>query len=150
MTLPIPRSLDYLVTHLPAAMTGDIQMLDGPPVVELGNNGVAIGYAPDRLAVEVIKPVEGAQAGGLGGGDGINYDINCLTWVRTGDTNMKLIRDKCFEQLSNIDDFLQKDRRLGGIVTRAVMRLVDYDQLQTQEDSWGTAAFVITCNAFTN
>jgi hypothetical protein len=149
MTHPIPASMDYLVGKL-ATELPDVQVLDGPPVVELGNKGVAIGWAVDRLAVEMDKQTEGLQSGGLGGGDGIRYDINCMTWVRTGDSDMKAIRDTCYEQLNAVEQFLQNDRRLGGIVTRASMRLVDYDQLQSQEDSWGTAAFVITCNAFTS
>lgn len=148
---PAFASIDYLVGKLATVVADDNwQVIDGPPVVELSNKGLSVGWAVDRLAVEMDKPTEGLQSGGLGGGDGIRFDINCMTWVRSGDTDMKAIRDACDEQLAAVDSFLQNDRRLGGIVTRATMRLVDYDQLQSQEDSWGTAAFVITCNAFTS
>lgn len=149
MSHPVPDAIDYLYGKFKQVVAVDNwQVIDGPPVVELSNKGCAIGYAPDRLAVEIEKPGEGPRSGGLGGNEGLRFDINCLTWYRTGDDDMKAIRDQVYLQLATIDEFVQANRRLGGAVMRAVVRLVDYDQLQTQEDSWGTAAFVITCDAF--
>lgn len=149
MTHPVPAAIDYLFGKLTVELEG-VQILDGPPIVELSNKGVAIGWAPDRLSAEINKPTEGLMSGGLGGGDGISFDINCLVWVRSGDSEMKPIRDEMYATLGRVDTFVQQNRRLGGVVTKAHLRLADYDELQTPEDSWATAAFVITCNAFTS
>lgn len=143
MSSKIPDTLDYLVAKLPGAMTGEVQILDGPPVVSMENEGIAIGYVPDRLSVEAeVTP------GDLSGSDMETFDVNCTAWVRSGDNPMLPVRTRVFAILTELDTVLARDPRLGGNVVQARLGILDLDQLQTDEGTWATIAFQITCKAF--
>lgn len=146
MTHPIPAAIDFLVKAFTVEF-GELQVLDGPPSVELADEGVAVGYVPDRLTAETEQGGDGLAGGGLGG-DAIGFDVNCLLWKRTGDREVKPVRDQLFDRYAQLGRYVKGNRRLGGAVTNARLRLADYDQLQTEDGPFATIAFVVTCKAF--
>jgi hypothetical protein len=141
MTSKAPAAIDFLVAGLPSIQE-DLQVLDGPPIVELASLGIAIGYDPDKVSVE-----SETSSGGLGA-EMEDFGINCIAWARSGNTDMKALRDQLTQLMIGIESYLRKNARLGGAVTNAYLRTVDLDQLQTQNGAWATIAFVITCKAF--
>lgn len=137
----IPNAIDALYNGLTVRL-GTVQVLDGPPAVSLENVGVAVGYTPDDIAVRSEQSGAGLRS------DVEDYGVNCIAWVRDGDGVMKVARDNLFGLMNEINKYLTDDPRLGGVVTNARLRIVDYDQLQTSEGCWATVAFVVTCKAF--
>lgn len=137
----IPAVCDWLVANLPPALTG-WEVLDGPPIVDFEADGLSIGYVPDEMSV---TSKEGTAD--LGGGRLEVYDVNCLLWSYRGDEDVKPVRDRCFEALAAISVKL-KGTTMGGVVARAQVRFVDFDQQQNAEGAWGVMVFAIECQAF--
>jgi hypothetical protein len=138
----IPAALDYLVATLPVKLTDDVQVIDGPPVVNLENTGIAVGYTPDELAVSSLEDPAGLDS------NVETFDINCLVWARSGDIGMKAIRDLVFTIVTAVDEIIRLDPNLGGAVATARLRILDLDQMQNSDGTWAVVAFAITCKAF--
>src|SRR6266536_1871804 len=122
----IPAAVDRLVQMLTVGLPG-VQVIDGPPVIELEKTGVSVGYSPDVLSVVSIQEGAGLVS------ESETFDVNCLAWQRSGDTDMKTVRDAVFAIVGNCDTALAGDRRLGGAVVNAYLRVVDLDQTQTDD-----------------
>lgn len=137
----IPAVLDRLVAAFTVALP-QVQVIDGPALVEVEEAGLCVGYTPDRLAVESTEEGVGLDA------TLESFDVNCLAWQRSGDTDTKTLRDRAFATVAAVDAVLAVDRRLGGVVVNAQLRVVDLEQTQTEDTTWAVIAFVITCKAF--
>lgn len=138
----IPAAVDKLVATLTTRLGANVQVVDGPPVVALDNVGVAVGYTPDDISVSSQEEGAGLDS------DVETYDINCLAWVRSGDGKLKPVRDRVFALLAQVDQSLAEDRRLGGAVVHARIRVLDMDQTQKPDGTWAVASFAVTCKAF--
>lgn len=118
------------------------QIIDGPPLVNLEKDGITIGWSPDELAV--VSTEEGA---------GLDttvetFDINCTAWSRTGEEMSKVARDNLRRLLDLVEQVLDHDRRLGGAVVHARLRVADLDQMHNEDGTWAVAGFAISCKAF--
>jgi hypothetical protein len=138
----VPAAIDRLVLTLTTALP-DVQIIDGPPIINLEEVGIAIGYTPDQISVQAVSDGAGLVA------EMETFDINCLAWQRSGEGEMKTIRDGVFAVIAAVNVILANDRKLGGAVTNAQLRVVDLDQTQTPDGTWAVVAFVVTCKAFT-
>ena len=140
----IPAAIDRLVQMLTVGLPA-VQVIDGPPIVNLEETGVCIGYAGsiDMLSVASVSDGAGLMA------EAETFDINCLAWQRSGEDDIKPVRDGVFAVIASINALLANDRRLGGAVVNAHLRIVDLDQTQTPDGTWAVIAFTVTCKAFT-
>lgn len=137
----VPAAIDRLVAIFTAGLP-DVQVIDGPPVIEMAGAGVCVGYAPDVPSVLSIEDPAGLQV------DMETFDLNCVAWQRSGDTDMKVLRDAVYGMVAALDAALAVDRTLGRAVVNARLRVVDLDQLHMTDATWAVVAFVITCKAF--
>ena len=138
----VPAAIDRLVQALTVNLP-DVQVIDGPPIINLEETGIAIGYTPDQISVQAVAEGAGLMA------EMETFDINCLAWQRSGEEDMKTVRDGVFAVIARVNAALANDRKLGGAVTNAQLRVVDLDQTQTPDGIWAVVAFVVTCKAFT-
>lgn len=121
----------------------NVQVIDGPPVLNLEETGITVGYAPDQISVQSISEGAGLMA------ETETFDVNCLAWQRSGASDIKTVRDGAFAVVASVNALLANDRKLGGAVTNAQLRVVDLDQTQTPDGTWAVVAFAVTCKAFT-
>lgn len=137
----IPAAIDHLIARCTVSLESR-QIIDGPPLVNLEKAGVAIGYSPDELSVTSTEEGAGLQS------DVETFDINCIAWQRSGDEDAKTVRDQVFATVADVGSILAADRRLGGTVVHARLRVVELDQTQNPDGTWAVVAFAITCKAF--
>ncbi len=142
----IPAAVDALVAMFTEQLP-DAQIVDGPPLVELEKSGIAVGYAVGTTTVDQVAVTSTEEGAGL---DTTveTFDVNCLAWQRSGDTDVKAVRDATFALITTVDVALSNDRRLGGAVVNARLRVLDLDQMQNGDGTWAVVAFSITCTAF--
>lgn len=136
----IPAVIDFLVADWAVALPDAVQVIDGPPVVNFEQDGVAVGWVTDELSV-VSKQSDASLANRREA-----FDVHCFMWARTGDELVKPVRDRIFGYLDTINTRL-KGSRLGGAVARAQVANVDYDQGQTADGAWATIGFAVHCEA---
>lgn len=133
----IPAAVDKLVELFAAALS--IEVSDGPPIVEFEQDGLSVGWMPDQLSVQMREKDSSLNDRGE------SYDIKSFLWARTGDEEVKPVRDRIFGYLKTIRTTLKENKDLGGAVTRATVQLVDFDQGQTSEGAWATMMLSIHC-----
>ena len=114
----VPATVDALFTRLEAAFTGDgVLVLDGPVTgSDIPDDVLVIGH-PGGDGVSVSNDVTRVQ--GLGHRYAETFEIRCCFSSRTGSTNMKARRDRCYWALGIVEDALKQDRGLGGVVDLA-------------------------------
>ncbi|PXY33556.1 hypothetical protein BAY59_10765 [Prauserella coralliicola] len=136
---PIPDAVDRLVAVLPGAL--EIDVYDGPPIVNFEQDGLSVGYVNDELAITSRETDTSLNTRGE------IFDVHCFMWARTGDEEVKLVRDRIFGYLDTIKATIKTDPTLGGAVTRAQVRFTDFDQGQTSEGAWAVVIFAVHCAA---
>jgi hypothetical protein len=137
--MSIPQAIDRLVTKLRADLT--IEVYDGPPIVNFEQDGLSVGYVNDELSVTSRESDASLNTRGEA------FDVHCFMWARTGDEDVKPVRDRIFGYLDTIKATIKADARLGGSVTRAQVRFTDFDQGQTSEGAWAVVVFAVNCQA---
>lgn len=136
---PVPAAIDRLLAILPDAL--GIEVYDGPAIVSFEQDGLSVGYVNDELAVTSKETDTSLNSRGE------SFDIHCYMWARTGDEEVKPVRDRVFGYLDTIRATIKADVRLGGAVTRAQLRFADFDQGQTSEGAWAVVVFAVHCQA---
>lgn len=135
----IPGALDSLVSLFDTALI--IKVSDGPTIVDFEQDGLAVGWVPEQIAVP------SSESDSSMGDRGESFDVHNYLWARTGDEQVKPVRDRLFGYVDQIKATLKANNRLDGAVTRAVLAKVDYDQGQTSEGAWAAAMLTIHCEA---
>jgi hypothetical protein len=140
----IPTVLDALRAGLGVAMPG-VQILDGPPTVEVQGDVVAVGFSPDPdgAAVEATE-----ATADLGGGGREDFDVLGAASSWTGDTEIKTRRDRAFALIAAIKGELKRDPHVGGTCAQARLRITDYVPAQTTKGAVVTVTFRISVVAF--
>jgi len=135
----IPGALDSLVSLFDAALS--IKVSDGPTIVDFEQDGLAVGWMPEQIAVSSTERDSSL------GDRGESFDVRNFLWARTGDTDVKPVRDRLFGYIDQVNATLRANKRLGGAVTRATLTVNDFGQGQTTDGAWATAMLTIHCDA---
>ncbi|WP_395109785.1 hypothetical protein [Actinomadura sp. SCN-SB] len=140
----VPAALDALVSGLTAAVP-DVQISDGQPittevdVICIGFSGVAgePGVESTRTREQLAREP-----------DRESYDISCLASTFSGDTDAKAVRDRVYELLQAVADYLALNPTLGGVVMQTRLSAETYTPWQTDEGAIADIRFVIHVDAF--
>lgn len=139
----IPAVLDALVAVLrDAPALAGVQVLDGQPVVETEPDVIAVGFSPERVAVEGTDAVAGLNT------EREAFDVVGLASSWRGDPDIKVVRDRAFALLSAITSTLKANPRLDGTCALARVSVLAYAQEQTDKGPVATVEFQVHVEAF--
>jgi hypothetical protein len=139
----IPGAIDALVTALKAATNPrDVQVLDGPPNVDLKGDLIVVGLSIDTSEVDATHEIAGLQSGRQ------DFDVMCMTrsWSGSGDIAARRVR--AFALLDAVQAVLTDDLTLGGAVTRARFTQVAYVPALTDRGPLVEIPFAVHIEAF--
>jgi hypothetical protein len=112
-TSRIPATIDALVAIFAAALP-DVQILDGPPNVNLASDFVTVGWSPytDTAADAQQQFVSlGTQRREE------DFTIACYADSYSGDTGASARRARVFQLVGAAETALRADATLGGVLT---------------------------------
>jgi hypothetical protein len=139
--------LDSLVTRVAAALP-EVRVLDGGPLRDFKDDGLAIGYTP-QFGDDVVSDTR-TRDQMESSPDAERYDITNLAWSWHGsNTDQKAVRDRAYELVDAVAAELARDQTLGGLVMRAWVSSTALAQEQTNRGAVATVRFVISVYAFT-
>lgn len=110
----IPIAIDALVAEFTAGMA-DVQVIDGPPVVDVRGDVVAVGAVLDQdfpLDTDSFESVTGLQAVRK------TCTVNCLARSWSGNAALKPQRDRTYGLISRVRALLRANPTLGGTVVQ--------------------------------
>lgn len=147
----IPAALDALVAAARRAWP-DVQVLDGGPTTEVGDDVIAIGYSgsPDEPDVRSTLAREQLDLQP----DLERYDVVGMVSAWRGDAHSggrpdaRTTRLRAFELLEGLRRELAADARLGGTVMMARLSTLDMVADQTQAGPVCTIRFTVHIDAF--
>jgi hypothetical protein len=151
VTSRIPAAIDGLVAlcrGLPALAT--VAIHDGPPGSNLTDQLMLfIGDTPEDL-VSVRGSQNWAALGARAKDE--RFTIVCTAAARSGDTNMKVERDRAFSIVAAVEiavrDLVTGDISLGGAVSWCGLdEDISLAQLQTPDGALAKVGFGVTCRA---
>jgi len=140
----IPTALDALVAAFTAVL--DIEVIDGPPTIEIPLTGLYVGATTDDNKVDFQQTWAGV--GGLFRNE--SFQIPNLLYLRTGDTVLSPVRLALFGHLATIENTLRADPTLGiaGRIVRAEFGTSGgLTQLQTKQGCICLVEFSINVDA---
>lgn len=150
-TSRVPAAIDALLTlcRASAGLAG-VEVVDGPPVVNLSNpDRLHIGWKPgEDLAVSLSQDFAGAGARRRDE----QFQIQGYAETRSGEIDMQARRARVFEILAAVEDVLRATDAnptaptLNGAVQFADLVTGDLRQYQTEGSAAGVE-FVIACRA---
>lgn len=141
-----PDALDRIVALARLALPG-VQVLDGGPIRDFADDGMAFGYTPN-FGDDVVVDTR-TQEMMSGDPDRENYDITCLAWSWKGtETDQRKVRVRAYELVDAIAAELAKDQMLGGLVLRARVSSTNLSQEQTTKGAAATVRFTINVSAY--
>jgi hypothetical protein len=149
----VPAALDALVSLVRTALStagqdgSQVQVLDGQNVSVTDPDVVAIGFTgtPGEAAIESTRTREQMTTDPSREA----FEITSLASSWRGDDDPKQVRDRVYHFIDLIEDELQRDPTLGGVVARAQLRSEAFAQEQTNKGPVATVQFVIAVDAFT-
>lgn len=105
----IPAVVDALLSVLGAALPG-IEVRDGAPL-QLEDEPSSLYVGADEDGSEFLW--EQDWAGMSHAYRDEEFTVPCLLWVRTGDNNVKAVRDQLFGLFATVEATLRADTQLG-------------------------------------
>ena len=112
-TSRIPATIDALVAILTAALP-DVQVLDGPPNVNLASDFITVGWSPYKdTAVDATQQFVslGTQRREE------DFTVVCYADSYSGDTGASVRRARVFQLVGVAETALRADATLGGVLT---------------------------------
>lgn len=149
----VPAVLDALVALATNALSSagqdgkPVQVIDGQNVTTTDDDVVAIGFTsqPGEASVESTRTREQLTTDPSREA----YEITSLASSWRGDDDPKAVRDRVYHFLDLIEDELQEDPTLGGLVARVQLRSESFAQEQTKVGPVATVLFIIAVDAYT-
>lgn len=141
----VPAVLDALVAAVAAALPG-VQVIDGPPGVELAADTVMIGFTGVPGAAAVTEARTRQQY--ASSPDTESYDVACLvsSWPG-GDTSTKDARDRAYALVDGMASAVTD--RLGGLVKRARLSAATLVPEMTTDGAMATVTVTVHIDADT-
>lgn len=160
-TSAIPDALDGLLALCNANTgTGEslegVTVYDGPPIENPSEElSLYIGHDEERgRAAGDIYGVEGTQEFMAMGGDRKEaFAIRCAASARSGDTNIKVERDRAFAVMGAVENLIRlhvsgSDITLGGsVLVSSISGDIKLMQLQTVNGAFAKVTFYVQCLA---
>lgn len=140
----VPDVMDELLVVLPAwpDLSG-WQFVDGPPVVELENDVIAVGFNLTGDAIEFRQNPSGMS------GDRESYDIHGIASAYTGNEDeMSETRRRAFEAVKAIRAALKENLTVNGKAVRAKVTTGNYEPSQTTDGLVVDVRFTLSVDAF--
>jgi hypothetical protein len=112
-TSRIPATIDALVSIFATALP-DVQVLDGPPNVNLASDFVTVGWSPYKdTAVDATQQFVslGTQRREE------DFTVACYADSYSGDTGASARRARVFQIVAAVEIALRADATLGGVLT---------------------------------
>ncbi|MFI0900566.1 hypothetical protein [Streptomyces sp. NPDC020983] len=75
--------------------------------------------------------------------------IRCTAWAASGDTDVPSVRAQAYAMVSGLGAAIDRDRRLGGAVMRAMIGGHALTQQQTSRGAQAALTFEVTTSGFT-
>lgn len=75
--------------------------------------------------------------------------IRCTAWARSGDTDVPSVRSQVYAVVSGLGAAIDRDRRLGGAVMRAMIGGHALTQQQTSRGAQAALTFEVVTTGFT-
>lgn len=111
----IPTAVDALVAEFTAGML-DVQVIDGPPVVDVRGDVVAVGAGLDQdfpTETDSLETPAGLQAVRK------SCTVSCRARSWSGNAAVKPQRDRTYELIARVRGLLRANPTLGGAVIQA-------------------------------
>ena len=112
-TSRIPAAIDALVSIFAAALS-DVQILDGPPNVNLASDFVTVGWSP--YADTAVDAQQQFVSLGTQRREE-DFTIACYADSYSGDTGASARRARVFQLVGAAETALRADATLGGVLT---------------------------------
>lgn len=146
----VPAVLDYLYKQL-KPLFSDVTVTDGMPTVgeAQAHNILCIGFSgiPGEPAISTNTRTREQLATNP---DRESYEITCIASSWQGNnTNTQKVRNKVFEIIDRLNEYLVEDSQLGLLVMRARLNDDQYAQEQTTKGAVVTVRFSISIDAMT-
>lgn len=119
----LPGAIDGLMAVALKSADPDTQVEDGQPIEDIQRDVIAIGLTDDNT--EVATTHEFASMGSFDTRE--IYLVPCMVKTNSGDTDMKVQRDRAFQILRSFANILANNQNLDGAVSRAQIVDVVYD-----------------------
>lgn len=110
----VPATIDALVARFARELGRTVQVIDGPPTVDVKGDVVAVGLSPQEPAdVDASEEAAGLRVVRE------RFTVLCLARSWSGDRDVKPQRDRTYRLIAGVKSSLQADPTLGGVVVRA-------------------------------
>lgn len=110
----VPATIDALVALFGSKLGRQVQVLDGPPTVDVQGDVVAVGLTPQEPAdVDASEGPAGLRVVRE------SFTVLCLARSWSGDRVLKPQRDRTYRLVAGVKAVLQADPTLGGVVVQA-------------------------------
>jgi hypothetical protein len=141
----VPAALDALVSGFSAAPALDgVLVFDGPWLRRPADpDVVVVGWTPDEgRTVEYVDAVAGL------GSSRETFDVGGLASAWRGAASMSAVRRRADELIEAMRAHLRADPTLGGVVTRARLATLAFDEYQADAGTQVAVEFAIRIDAF--
>lgn len=145
----VPDVLDRLVSIARAASELDgVVVRDGPALEQDTDLQVLyIGWGGGTEDTDVETQVSEDDLAGSPSQE--TTTIRCTAWARSGDTDITTVRGQVYAIVSGLGAAIDRDRRLGGLVMRAMIGGHALTQQQTSRGAQAAITFEVVTVAFT-
>jgi hypothetical protein len=75
--------------------------------------------------------------------------VRCTAWASSGDTDVAAVREQAYAIVSGLGAAIDADRRLGGLVMRAMISGHTMTQQQTSRGAQAAVTFEVQATSFT-
>lgn len=135
--------LYQLVSTTLAITQPDVQVLDGPDIVDVGQDVIAVGITADDSIVSADYPTAGLVV------QAETYDLECLVRSWNGDPDLAARRARAVQLFEEVARLVKGNPTLDQTVARARIVRADYHPLRLPEGAVATLSFRVRIEAFT-
>lgn len=145
----VPDVLARLVAIAEAAPELDGVVVRDGPLMEQGTDlsVLYIGWGGGTEDTDV--DVQIAEDDLAGSPSGETATIRCTAWAASGDTDVTAVRTAAYGIVSGLGAAIDRDRRLGGLVMRAMIGGHTLTQQQTGRGAHAAIGFEVVTTGFT-
>lgn len=141
----VPQVISALIAVLQAhpGLSG-VQIVDGPPVVELQQDAILIGFTP--VGTEAASTDE--EPSGLKGDRETIRIQNLATAWRGNEQDISAVRARSYELLAEVRTALKGNLRINDTAARGRITRTGYMPEQTTKGAIADVSFTITVDGF--
>jgi hypothetical protein len=116
----VPAALAALTSRIRNLNLTGVQVFDGPPTEDVGQEVIAIGLLVEEVGIEGRSRQAGLRTRQE------THELGCVVAVGTGDTDLAPVRERVYELFDVISSVIDQDRTLDKTVHLASITTSTY------------------------